>query len=157
MTLLLLDNTVLSNFALVDCIDLLPRALRSQIATTPQVVEEFAEGVTRGILPGTSWDWLEIVPLRAEEEPFFLDYLRHINAGEAACLAVAVSRNGRFLTDDRDARKLAAQLRIPISGTLGILLRLAKINVLTFTEANDLLKEMIAKGYHSPIQQLSDL
>lgn len=157
MTLLLLDNTVLSNFALTNRINLLPAALKRQIATTPQVIEEFNEGTAKGILPKVSWDWLEIVPLQLEEEQLFHEYLRHINAGEAACLAVAEMRNGRFLTDDRDARKLAAQLKIPVSGTLGILLRLVQINVLSLTEANDLLQEMITKGYRSPVDHLNDL
>ena len=41
----------------------------------------------------------------------FQELLMRVNAGEAACLAVASQRNGRILTDDRDARKLAAQLK----------------------------------------------
>jgi predicted nucleic acid-binding protein len=61
------------------------------------------------------------------------------------------------LTDDRDARKLAAQLRIPVSGTLGILLRVVQIDVVTLPEANDILLQMIAKGYRSPVQDLDAL
>ena len=61
-----------------------------------------------------------------------------MNAGEAACLAVAAQRNGRLLTDDRDTRKLAAQLKFSVSGISGILLRLVQIEVLTLAEANEL-------------------
>jgi predicted nucleic acid-binding protein len=57
--MLLLDNTVLSNFALVDRIDLLVDALGSQVATTPQVIAEFNDGIARGRLPETKLDWLE--------------------------------------------------------------------------------------------------
>ncbi len=46
--LFLLDNTVLSNFALVRRADLLLLALGPEIATTPEVVEEFLAGVALG-------------------------------------------------------------------------------------------------------------
>jgi len=48
---LLLDNTVLSNFALVNRIELLATALGADIATTPQVLAEFRTGVALGRLP----------------------------------------------------------------------------------------------------------
>lgn len=59
--ILLIDNTVLSNFALVNRIELLPDALGSRAATTPQVIAEYDEGIARGLLPETEWDWLQIV------------------------------------------------------------------------------------------------
>jgi len=155
--LLLLDNTVLSNFALVGRIDLLTIAAESRIATTPQVIKEFSEGVTLGRLPRTGLDWLEIVSLEGEEVAHFQNLIGRVNAGEAACLAVAINRAGRILTDDRDARRLAAQFKVPVSGTLGVLLRLVENQNLTFTEANDLLGKMIAFGYRSPVKKLEDL
>jgi predicted nucleic acid-binding protein len=155
--MLLLDNTVLSNFALVARFDLLIKAIEGQISTTPQVIGEFNNGVTRGRLPQTSLDWLEVVSLQAEEEALFQELLEHVNAGEASCPTVAAHRSGRVLTDDRDARKLAAQLRIPMSGTLGALLRLVQIHSLALPEANELLGQMIAYGYRSPVKKLEDL
>jgi hypothetical protein len=155
--ILLLDNTVLSNFVLVNRIELLTEALGNEVATTPQVIGEFNDGVARGRLPETRLDWLEVLNLGTEEESLFRELLVRVNAGEASCLAVAVQRNGRVLTDDRDARKLAAQLKIPISGTLGILLRLVQINVLALSEANEILGQMITGGYRSPVEKLEDL
>ncbi|MBK8905323.1 MAG: DUF3368 domain-containing protein [Anaerolineaceae bacterium] len=155
--MLLLDNTVLSNFALVGRIELLTIALGSQVATTPQVVDEFNGGVARGRVPEARLDWLEVINLEGKEETVFQEMLMRVNAGEAACLAVASQRNGRILTDDRDARKLAAQLKIPMSGTLGILLRLVQIETLTLLEANEMLGQMISNGYRSPVQKLEEL
>jgi predicted nucleic acid-binding protein len=155
--MLLLDNTVLSNFALVGRIELLTKALGSQVATTPQVMDEFNEGIARGRVPETNLDWLEVINLDAKEESVFQELLMRVNAGEAACLAVASQRNGRILTDDRDARKLAAQLKIPVSGTLGILLRLVQGNTLILAEANEILEQMITEGYRSPIEKLEGL
>jgi predicted nucleic acid-binding protein len=155
--ILLLDNTVLSNFALVNRIELLTNALGNQVATTSQVIGEFDDGVTKGRLPETRLDWIEILVVEAEEESLFGELLARVNAGEASCLAVAARRNGRVLTDDRDARKLAAQLKIPVSGTLGILLRLVQIDMLTTPEVNEILGQMIAAGYRSPVEKLEDL
>ena len=154
--MLLLDNTVLSNFALVNRIELLTKALGSQVATTPQVIGEFNDGVARGRLPETRFDWIEILDMEADEESLFRDILVRVNAGESSCLAISAQRNGRVLTDDRDARKLAAQLKIPVSGTLGILLRLVQIEVLAAPEANEILGQMIAAGYRSPVEKLAD-
>ena len=155
--ILLLDNTVLSNFALVGHIDLLPKVLGAKVATTPHVMGEFDDGVSRGRLPKTNFDWLELITLEAEEEIHLQKLLARVNVGEASCLAVASYRNGRFLTDDRDARKLAALLQIPISGTLGILQRLVKRQTLSFADANQILADMISKGYRSPVQTLDEL
>lgn len=155
--MVLLDNTVLSNFGLVGRIELLTTALGNQVATTLQVIDEFNNGVARDRLPKIKLDWLEVINLEAEEEILYQELLNRVNAGEAACLAVASQRNGRILTDDRDARKLAAQLKIPVSGTLGILLRLVQIDALTPSEANEILGRMISKGYRSPVQKLQEL
>lgn len=155
--MLLLDNTVLSNFALIARVDLLIEAMSDQISTPPQVIDEFNEGVARGRLPQVELDWLEVISLETDEEALDQELTGRLNAGEAACLAVAAHRGGRVLTDDRDARILAAQLKIPINGTLGALLRLIGIQTLTLSEANELLSQMIAQGYRSPVERLEDL
>lgn len=51
--MMLLDNTVLSNFALVGRIELLTKALGSQVVTIPQVIDEFNDGIARGRVPET--------------------------------------------------------------------------------------------------------
>ena len=68
-----------------------------------------------------------------------------------------MTRGCRFLTDDRDARELARRLRIPLSGTLGVLARLIDIGCLRLEEADALLAQMIAAGYRSPVPSLIDL
>lgn len=87
--ILLLDNTVLSNFALAERMELLPQALAGNASTTPQVMKEFETGVALGRLPGIDLGWLEVVTLRAEEDALFEEHLARVNTGEAACLAVA--------------------------------------------------------------------
>lgn len=89
--------------------------------------------------------------------PRYHELLHSLNVGEAACLAMAITRGCRLLTDDRDARELARHLRIPISGTLGVLTRLVDIGHFTLDKADNLLLQMIATGYHSPVSSLRDI
>lgn len=153
----LLDNTVLSNFALVERPDLLRAALGTAAATTADVMAEFEAGVELGRVPETDWSWLRTMTLSPTEQALYQQLQQHLNTGEAACLALAFHREARVLTDDRDARGLAGQMRIPVSGTVGVLVRLIKIKHLTLIEADSLLGEMIAKGYRSPIETLESL
>jgi len=76
---------------------------------------------------------------------------------EAACLAISLTRDCRILTDDRDAREFARRLEIPLSGTLGVLLRLIDIGSLNLEEADAFLSQMMAAGYRSPVASLIDL
>lgn len=155
--LLLLDNTVLSNFALVRRADLLPRALGSGASTTPQVMEEVTAGVALGRVPETDLAWLKVVVLSDVEKESYQTLRRQLNRGEAACLAVAAHRPARVLTDDRDARAVAVSRGIGISGTLGVLIRLVRSEHLTVAQADELLKQMIAQNYHSPVESIRDL
>ena len=153
----LLDNTVLSNFSLVGRTELIQQALGETAASTQQVMLEFQAGMELGRLPETDLNWLELLALSSTEQPLYEQLLDRLNAGEASCLAIAVQRNAIVLTDDQDARKLAAQMQVATSGTLGILLRMIKIGHLTLEEANSLLSQMVAHGYRSPVETLGNL
>lgn len=153
----LLDNTVLSNFTLVERAVLVRQALRDDAATTEAVWEELQTGVRIGRLPSQDWSWLPVLSLTEDEMLLHERFAWRLNAGEASCLAVAAIRGYRVLTDDRDARALAAAWRIPVSGTLGLLLRLVDLEVISLAEGDQLLARMTAAGYHSPIDSLQEL
>lgn len=155
--IILLDNTVLSNFALVERTDLLREVLGEHSVTTSQVAEEFRAGITLRRLPETEIDWLPILTLSSDEEAHCQRLQRHLNAGEASCLAVSAHRSGRVLTDDRDARVLAGRMGIPISGTLGVLIQAVQTGRLTLDQADDLLSEMIRQKYRAPVKTLREL
>lgn len=48
-------------------------------------------------------------------------------------------------------------LKIPVSGTLGVLLSLVKRELLPLNQGDDVLKQMIDKGYYAPIQSLREI
>ena len=153
----LLDNTVMSNFAVVERPDLLRIAFDDQLATSRQAFDELTAGVRRSKLPDLDWSWLSIWRLQAEETLRYNQLLSTLNEGEAACLAMALHRGCQVVTDDRDARELAHQLRIPLTGTLGTLMRLVDIGSLEIEEADILLSRMIAARFRSPVLSLREL
>ena len=77
-----------------------------------------------------------------------------LDIGEAACLALALSRGYALMTDDLIARREARRLGVPLSGTIGALISLMDDQLLTLAEANRLLRQMIVMGYRSPLQSL---
>lgn len=152
----LLDTTVLSNFAFVQRPDLLLRAL-GDAATTPTVLAELHEGERLGRVPNCDWHWLQVLRPTADELRLALQLASQLDPGEAECIVVAESRRCIFLSDDRIARRLAQQLGVPISGTLGILLTLVRNGHLRIEEADGLLAKMIFHGYRSPVESLAEL
>ncbi len=155
--IVLLDNTVLSNFALVGYAAHLRFILGETAATTPQVLQEFERGVELGLLPVVDWSWLRVLTFTPQEKALYKRFCERLNAGEASCLAIAAQRKGRVLTDDRDARWVATQMQIPIGGTLGLLRYLVEREDLSLLAADQLLREMIELGYRSPIESIAEL
>jgi predicted nucleic acid-binding protein len=87
----------------------------------------------------------------------FETFHEYLGTGEASCLAVAQERGHRLATDDKDARRLARQLGISLTGTIGILAILVKQGDLTLVEGDRLLQEMVAAGYRAPLATLEDM
>jgi predicted nucleic acid-binding protein len=153
----LLDNTVMSNFATIERPHLLHTAFSSRLVTSQQAFDELQAGMRLGKLPNLDWSWLPVWTLEEEEVPYYHRLLSRLNAGEAACLAMALIRKCRILTDDRDAREFARHLKIPLSGTLGVLVRLIDLGVLNLEDTDALLSQMMTAGYRSPVASLRDL
>jgi predicted nucleic acid-binding protein len=155
-TAVLVDTTVLNNFAHVRRSDLL-RRVYPQAVVPPVVLAELAAGERLGIVPLCDWTWLEIAPLSADESTQARRFPREIGPGEAACLALATTRGLTLLTDDGRARAVAGSLGVEISGTLGVLAKLVREDALSLDLADELLTEMRRRGYRSPIHSLSEV
>ena len=61
---------------------------------------------------------------------------------------------GLLVTDDRAARKVAAQRGVALSGTVGVLTRAIQRGHLSRDEANGLLQALIAAVYYAPVAEL---
>lgn len=152
----LADTTVLNNFAQIRRPDLLRLAWPDLAAPIP-VWNELELGVRRGLVPASDWSWLKRLELTESELQRAQEIGRDLGLGEAACIATAQSRGLLMLSDDWDARELARSQGIEVSGSLGVLLRLAWKQILSLEEADALLAEMVRRGFRSPYRSLREI
>lgn len=154
---LVLDNTLMSNFALVGRADWLREVWPGMLATTEEAWAELQAGIRLGRIPDIDWSWLTVLSLTEVEREVRDGLMPPLDEGEAACLALARSRGYAFLTDDRVARGEARRLNVPLSGTIGVLKSLVDEGRVSLEEAEEALQQMIALGYRSPVRSLSEL
>lgn len=150
----LLDNTILSNLAQVGRPDLALRVWEGQACTTHDTLAEFAAGAVSGGWSIETWIDLPLVQLTEDERATAGRLPRGLGPGERSCLAVALDRSGIVVTDDRRARAVAAQLGVQVAGTISTLVLAVQSGQISHGEADQLLAEMIARGYRSPLSRL---
>jgi predicted nucleic acid-binding protein len=161
------DTTALSNFASTGRLDLLDTRYRGVAFTTVEVIDELRRGVKAGysyleyvlqqIEPVDSEGWIRImVPNSAAKYSLRSQFDQFLDPGEASCMALAISRRMTLVTDDLAARRLAEKRKVPLSGTLGILIALVRHNTLSLKEANAMLTTMIQRRYRSPVDRLDE-
>ena len=150
----ILDNTVLSNFALVKRPDLVNSFWPGLACTTPTALGEYLSASDKIAFPVEYWSELPVLELSEQEEQLARQFSARLGAGERSCIAVAILRQGLFVSDDLDARRIARDRNVLLSGTLGILIGCVQRNLLTMAQANRLLGIMIAAGYRSPVSEL---
>ena len=153
----LIDNTVLSNFAIIQNPELISQSFAEQVATTEHVFKELEIGIKIGRLPVCNWTWLKQIALTSAEDSRFRQLAVPLGKGEASCLAVAARRKYKLATDDKDARQCAMRLNIPYTGTLGILAALVRTSQITLIDGNKYLKQMTDTGYYSPMAKLDKI
>lgn len=122
----LIDSTVISNFASVDRLDLV-RVLLQDAYTTAAVQAEVVDGIELGFdfLRGalahfvslSISGWIQLVELVEEEQLLFQRLTLEVDVGEASLLAVAAHGGWKLYTDDRRARIFAHRANIEVSGT----------------------------------------
>lgn len=161
------DTTILSNFASAGCLDVLRRLL-GRVYIPIEVYAEIQDGLASGykfyegidtyVYPLVADGWLKLTSLEGDEERRLFGSLpRSLHSGEASCLAIAVSRGWAVLSDDERARKVARDLGVVVSGTLGVLVLAVRKDLLTLDDANEMLTKMIRAGFRSPTNNLVEL
>jgi predicted nucleic acid-binding protein len=160
------DNTVLTNFCLVDRLDIL-RTLFGKVYITYEVREEVFRGLDEGYgfmrraeeaIGVGAESWLELIGFDTlAEEQSFREFTEGLGFGEASCLALSRHRGWLVLTDDKSARRRLLREELPVAGTLGILRLAVERELLPVEEGNELLHQMTSAGYHSPYGDLRDI
>lgn len=155
--MILIDNTVLSNFVLVDKSYLLENFCKDCGVSTKYVLDEFEKSIQAGIFKNVDFSWLNKVDFENDvERNMFIFLHKRLGSGEASCLAIAINRRYNFLSDDMMARKVALREGLKVSGSIGILIELLHKNIITLSEGNDILKQIIRWGYFSPYDNLDN-
>lgn len=152
--LVLLDNTILTNFALVGLTPKLRDLWGERVATTEEVLEEYAAGVETGKLPRVDWTHLKTIALSSQEQVLAISRFPKLGKGESSCLIVAIERDAMLATDDQLARRAALDHGIELLGTIGILKTCVQSKLLSQIDAQLKLDEMIVTGYYSPVLRL---
>jgi len=152
------DNTVLTNFALIEGETILFNVFGSGLFTSEEVMKELREGEKKGLVPKREWSGLKSLAIESADEKRTFELLRlRLGKGESACLTIAIHRNLKVLTDDLDARRFAQRRGIPVSGTVGVLVLAVKTKSLTLQEGNRFMSELIGHGFYSPYKSLEKL
>jgi hypothetical protein len=159
---LFFDTVVLSNFFFADGgLLLLKKRYRKRGKITLQVIEEIEKAMFIDYEPLEQINELltvfQKITLVEQEQRFYLLQLRNLGAGEASCLAAALHRNGIVATDDKMARNCCKKNNIPVTGTIGILKAACHEKMLDEHTANKMLKQMIDRGFYSPVNLISEV
>ncbi|AHF91074.1 hypothetical protein OPIT5_13530 [Opitutaceae bacterium TAV5] len=128
-----LDSTCLiglDNIGRLDVID----ALLQPAWAPPAVEKEF------GARPA----WLQIVP--PADRALVASLRMMVDAGESEAIALAQEKGIRVILDDRKARAVAARLGVPVTGTVGLLLKAKEFGVVPLVRP--LLDALDASGFH---------
>ena len=152
--LVLLDATILTNFARVGLSYALSDLWGAEVGTTVNVLDEYETGIRTAGLPPLAWKELTPLILTPEEQVLASDMFPRLGIGEQTCLAVAIRRGAILATDDKSARRAAKKWGIQVVGTLGILRTCVRQGLFSQSKAQTFLEQMIAAGYYSPTQSL---
>jgi predicted nucleic acid-binding protein len=118
-----LDTTVISNFASTSSVEFLVHLLEAPIVV-PAVRDEIERGVKRGHEYLTSAVEAFDNGLAVSDVPPEIGGVSlhdRLDPGETEALRGAVEHDGTIATDDLAARRLATELDMPVTGSIGLL------------------------------------
>jgi len=144
---------VLINFAATDTLNLLCQLPDCRFLTVKTVLDEITyenlrNSVSRLIEEGI----LEVVAtgVSPDEEIAFIEKYFRKPVGEAVALLAAQSREATIATDEKKARRIAKELHIKVTGTIGLLKRMISAGIINAKQALGLIKEMEEKASYWP-------
>ena len=111
---------VLDNIGMLDVL----KELYGKVFITEEVSKEFGKTVP---------DWIEV---RKVSDNKYLKLMKNfVDLGEASTIALAFETDDIvIILDDLKARKLAQKLNLKITGTIGVLVKARKRNIITSTQ-----------------------
>lgn len=142
----IVNATPLIALALLERLDLL-RQMFDEVIVPGKVYDEVvSQGIGR---PGSAAiaqaDWLKVVS--SGQSPTIEPMLLGLDEGEIEVLLLAIeSQPDWVLIDERQGRRVARALKLPIKGTVGFLLTAVLAGLLSREEALDAVRRLIERG-----------
>lgn len=150
-----LDTTVVSNFAFTDDLDLLLNDPDVRVVTVPAVIDEVRAGDEDSNFLAEIEKQLDAIEVDGDPGDEILD---SVDYGEAYALHAALAEDGTLATDDLAARGLADEQGVAVTGSIGLLVRLVRQDAFTVDEADAVLERWIeGSGYFSPVESVREL
>jgi predicted nucleic acid-binding protein len=155
-----LDATVISNYASTNSIGFLVDILEAPVVA-PAVRDEIEQGVDFDHEYLTSAVEAFDEGLIVSDVPPEIDRVnlrKRLDPGEIEALRGAVERDGTLATDDLAARRLATELDVPVTGSVGLLvlgIKREQIDSETADEWIDIWRT--ERGYYAPVESVTEL
>ena len=161
---IIFDNCVLSNFAISDSLNIIKTLYADKAYITDFASAENLRGILKGykglimIREAVRNGWLKEMTLKGKKEKALFESLSvSLGFGEASSIAVAKTREFVFACDDKVARREASLLGVKLTGTIGILIRAVRKNIVNSKQADEILNRMIAYGFYSPVNSIEEI
>ena len=161
---IIFDNCVLSNFAISDSLNIIKTLYADKAYITDFASAENLRGILKGykglimIREAVRNGWLKEITFRSKEEKALFESLSaSMGIGEASSIAVAKTREFVFACDDKVARREASLLGVKLTGSIGILIRAVRKNIVNSKRADEILNRMIAYGFYSPVSSIEEI
>ncbi|GGA54772.1 DUF3368 domain-containing protein [Okeania sp. KiyG1] len=138
------DTTPISELAKVKHLDLLPQIF-GKVVIPQGVFNELQKGTHPVAKFVQNLSWLEVVTVNNQQlvEELQKSFNLHLGESEAIALAEEIGAS-QLLIDEKAARKVAMARKLPLIGTVGILLLAKRRGLLE--SVKDILNEMQVKG-----------
>lgn len=162
-TKFIFDTVSISNFALAGALDLIVQRYSGNSFVTSEVHNEILEGINGGhwklekIEDLLDRGIVKILYLERKEHELFKIHLKSLGRGEASCISLAFHRKMVFVSDDRAARIAAREIKIRITGTIGILKEAVSDGQISLAQSDEVLGKMIEEGFYSPVNSISQI
>lgn len=161
---IIFDCSSLSSFALSDSLFILKNLYKDSAFITNLVSAEILTGIQQGhknlreIQQALADGWLKEIGLKsAKEKSLYQTLSVSLGHGEASSIAVAKCRGFIFACDDRAARRESGLLSVKLTGTLGILKKAIRNQIINLEEGHRILTKMIKAGFYSPVKSLNEI
>ena len=159
---IVLDATVLSNFASTDSVTWLATTLED-LQTVPAVRTELENGRgagyaylnhARAVLETGEIDVVETAPEQLQQD--YPEIENRLDPGEAEALVAAHTADGTLVTNDGTARTLAVDYDVALTGSIGLLVRGVVRGELPVETADEWLTTWVEKrNYYAPVDSVT--